>query len=305
MGILAVALVLIVIKKLYNWIQVKLVKPNFEGKTVWITGASSGIGEQLAKDFSRLGASLIISSRKAQDLEKVKSQCKDPSKVTVLPLDMSKTKEVIKQTEDFIKDLEKQNKKLDIVIENAGVSMRSEFKDYSFENHEYMTNLNYNGPVAHVKGLLDHFVRNKSGHIVLINSIAGLLSPGMRTSYVGSKHALRGFFDSLRAEVSEFNIKVSSIYPGYVQTNVSANALSGEAGQSFGKTDGNIQEGETIEKFAEQAILAIYKQKNDAVITKSIKHELGVYMRNVSFDLVHWLTRKNVQQQKDALKKAI
>lgn len=94
--------------------------------------------------------------------------------------------------------------------------MRSELKDYSFENHEYMTNLNYHGPVAHVKGLLNHLIENKSGHIVLVNSIAGLLAPGMRTSYVGSKHALRGFFDSLRAEIAEYNVKVTSIYPGYV-----------------------------------------------------------------------------------------
>lgn len=114
---------------------------------------------------------------------------------------MSKSLELMKSSSAFVKKLEEQGKKIDIVIENAGVSMRAEFRDSDYENHEYLTNLNYNGPVAHIKALLPHFLANKSGHIVAINSIAGLLAPAMRTSYCGSKHALRGFLDSLRTEV--------------------------------------------------------------------------------------------------------
>lgn len=96
-------------------------------------------------------------------LEKVQKACSDPSKVTLFPLDMSKTKEIMEKTQEFMKSLAAKNIKLDIVIENAGVSMRSEFKDTDYENHEYITNLNYNGPVAHVKAILPYFIENKSG----------------------------------------------------------------------------------------------------------------------------------------------
>ena len=157
----------------------------------------------MTKQFAQKGASLIISARNVKELERVKSECVDPSKITVFPLDMSKPYEVIEKSAEFIKKLEKEGKKLDIIVQNAGVSQRSSFLEYDFANHEYMTNLNYHGPVAHTKAVLEHLISNKSGQIVVVNSISGLLTPGYRTSYVGSKHALTGFFGSLRCEVRD------------------------------------------------------------------------------------------------------
>lgn len=160
----------------------------------------------------------------------MKSECSDPKRVTVLSLDMSRPQDIFEKTAQFLKNFEKDGKKLDIIVQNAGVSQRALFSDYDYANHEYMTTLNYHGPVALTKALLPHFTANKSGSIVIINSVAGLLTPGMRASYVGSKHALTGFFGSLRTEVRDDGINITQIYPGYVRTNVSANALTGGKG---------------------------------------------------------------------------
>ena len=106
-----------------------------------------------------------------------------------------------------------------------------------------MFNVNVHGPFTHIQTFLPHMINNKSGQIVGISSVAGKIAPAYRSSYAGSKHALVGILDSLRTEVYKENIKVTTILPGYVKTNISKNALAAEAGKSFGKTDTNIEKG--------------------------------------------------------------
>lgn len=108
--------------------------------------------------------------------------------------------------------------------------MRCKFLEYSYENHEYITDVNYHGPVSHTKAILPHMINNKSGHLIVISSVAALLSPGLRTSYSGSKAAVSAFYNSLRTEVRDHGISVTNVYPGYVSTNLSKNALVGEKG---------------------------------------------------------------------------
>lgn len=130
-----------------------------------------------------------------------------------------------------------------MVIENAGVSMRCLFKDYSFENHLNMFDINVHGPFRHIQCLLPHMIKNKGGIIVGVTSVAGKLGPSFRSSYAGSKHAFIGIMDSLRTEVHPYGIKVVNVMPGYVNTNLSKNALVGGPGEKLGYTDANIASG--------------------------------------------------------------
>lgn len=143
--------------------------------------------------------------------------------------------------------------------------------DTDFETHQYLTDLNYNGPVAHAKAFLPHLIKNKSGQIVIISSVAGKISSAMRSSYAGAKHAVIGFFDSVRSEVHEHNISVTSILPGYVQTNISKNAMTGPKGQTLGKTDANIASGLTVESFTEDSIFSIYTKEVEFCATSEFK----------------------------------
>lgn len=150
---------------------------------------------------------------------------------------------VEKLTQEILADLESKGKKLDMVVENAGVSMRCEFVNYSFQNHQAMFDVNVHGPYRHLQLIAPHMIKNKSGHIVGVSSLAGKLATAYRTSYAGSKHAFIGILDALRTELKPYNIRVSNIMPGYIKTNLSKNALAAGAGQKFGKTDTNIESG--------------------------------------------------------------
>lgn len=130
-----------------------------------------------------------------------------------------------------------------MVVENAGVSMRCEFANYSFSNHQALFDVNVHGPYRHLQLVVPHMIKNKGGHIVGISSQAGKLATAYRTSYAGSKHAFIGILDSLRTELKPYNIRVCNIMPGYIKTNLSKNALAGGAGEKFGKTDTNIENG--------------------------------------------------------------
>lgn len=103
-----------------------------------------------------------------------------------------------------------------------------------------MIAVNLNGPLKHLKLILPHMIKHKGGHVVGISSTAAKLGFALRTSYAASKHGIVGALDTIRAEVTRHNIHVSNLMPGYVKTNVSKNALSSAAGQTFGKVDANI-----------------------------------------------------------------
>ena len=121
--------------------------------------------------------------------------------------------------------------------------MRCEFVNYAFENHQALFDVNVHGPYRHMQIIVPHMIQQKSGHIVGISSQAGKLATAYRTSYAGSKHAFIGILDSLRTELHPYGIRVCNIMPGYIQTNISKNAMGAGAGEKFGKTDTNIESG--------------------------------------------------------------
>jgi short-subunit dehydrogenase len=197
----------------------------FANQTVWITGASSGIGEALAVAWSREGAKVILSARNVAELERVAQSC--PGSV-VLPLDLTDT--------DAVFAAAKQVGDVDILVHSGGVSQRSLAAETDLATDHAIMNVNYFGTVALTKAVLQSMLARKRGTIVPITSVIGYVGVPLRSAYAASKHALHGFFETLRAETAKDGIQITIVVPGYIRTNVSQNALRGD-GTSYGKTD--------------------------------------------------------------------
>ncbi len=234
---------------------------NFKDKVIWITGASSGIGEGLAYAFARRGARLILSSRNQHELEKVKNSCEPGTEILVLPLDVASF-DIIPET---AKKAIQHFGRIDLLINNAGISQRALIKETTFETEKKIIEVNYLGTVAVTKAVLPAMLEQQSGHIVTISSVMGKFGAPWRSAYSASKHALQGWFDSLRAEVAKDNIKVTIICPGYVRTNVTINALKGD-GSKNNRMAGRTDKGLSPEAFAKKAIRAIAREKEEAWI---------------------------------------
>lgn len=196
---------------------------NFNNKIVWITGASSGIGEALALVFAQQGAKLVLSARRREELERVAKSCGE-AKCMILPMDLADTVNVNQLTEQVIQKFGR----IDILVNNGGISQRALAKDSSIEIDRKIMEVNYFGQIALTKSVLPHMLKQKSGHIVVISSISGKFGFYLRSAYSASKHALHGFFDSLRLENEEDGIKVTIALPGKIQSNISLHALKGD-----------------------------------------------------------------------------
>ena len=246
---------------------------NFQNKVIWITGASSGIGRALALELSNLDALLILSARNEAALESVKKKCKNPSNVTVLPLDLEVHSSFNKITTTAIKLFGR----IDIIVNNGGISQRSLASETNISVDKKIMEVNYTGTVALTKTILPHFIENNKGQFVITTSMVGLIGTPLRSSYAASKHALHGFFDSLRAEVYDNNIEVTLICHGFVSTNISMNALTGD-GTSQQKMDTATANGISPKRFAKLMAKAIYNKKEEVYIA-GFKEKLGVYVK--------------------------
>ena len=246
---------------------------NFQNKVIWITGASSGIWRALALELSNLDALLILSARNEAALESVKKKCKNPSNVTVLPLDLEVHSSFNKITTTAIKLFGR----IDILLNNGGISQRSLASETNISVDKKIMEVNYTGTVALTKTILPHFIENNKGQFVITTSMVGLIGTPLRSSYAASKHALHGFFDSLRAEVYDNNIEVTLICPGFVSTNISMNALTGD-GTSQQKMDTATANGISPKRFAKLMAKAIYNKKEEVYIA-GFKEKLGVYVK--------------------------
>jgi short-subunit dehydrogenase len=244
----------------------------FKDKVVWITGASSGIGEAVTYAFAREGARVIISARRIEELERVKAGCPDASKVKVVPLDMSDYKSLDRKVRAEIEKLGR----IDVLFNNAGISQRALAKDTSLEVYEKIMDVNFMGSVAMTKAVLPFMIKQHSGHIVIVSSLTGKFSTALRTGYAASKHALHGFFDGLRTEVWNDNIKVSIICPGFVKTHVSENAIKGD-GVPQNKMDDAIAHGLEPDYVAGKILIGLKAGKEEIYIAG--KEMMGVYLK--------------------------
>ncbi len=229
---------------------------------IWITGASSGIGEALAKAFALEGAKLILSARRAEELERVKKTLHLPdSQVLILPLDLSDTSGIDELTEKVIATFGK----IDILVNNGGISQRSLTLDTPLEIDRKIMEINFFGTIAITKSVLPYMIRQKSGHIVVMSSIAGKFGFFFRSAYSASKHALHGYFEALRMEIFNDGVKVLLVCPGKIKTNISINAITGTGGK-HDKMDESQGKGLSAEECARQILNGIKNNKDELFI---------------------------------------
>ncbi len=232
-------------------------------KTIWITGASSGIGEALAKQLSGQSVNLILSARRATELERVKSSCNNPEQIKILTLDLA-APETHKDTVNTAIGLFGQ---VDVLINNGGISQRSLVKDTILDVDRKLMEVNYLGAVSLTKQLLPHMMERGRGHFVVVTSLTGRFGTPYRSGYAASKHALHGFYDSMRAELEDQGINVTIAAPGFVKTNVSINAFVGD-GTKANVMDEAQANGISAEDCARSIIKAMTRKKREVFIGK-------------------------------------
>ncbi len=244
----------------------------YHNKIIWITGASSGIGRALAIEFSRQGASLILSARNNEALIETRSLCADHKNVKLLTLDLQEIQTFEEKTKEAISLFDG----LDILINNGGVSQRGFANETPLVVDRKIFEINYFGTIGLTKAVLPYFIKNKKGQIAVTSSVVGKFGSPVRTAYAASKHALHGFFDSLRAELYDENIGVTIICPGPINTAISENALTA-SGDKQNKKDEAIAGGMNPEVLAKKYIKALKKNKREAWIGK--KEVFAIYVK--------------------------
>lgn len=259
---------------------------SFSNKIVWITGASSGIGKALAIELSHQNAKLILSSRKKDGLELVKKECKNSNDVKIISLDLEDYTNLQPKVDEAISCFGN----VDVLVNNGGISQRSLVKDTQISVDKRLMDINYLGTVALSKAILPYFIKNQKGQFVVTTSIVGKIGTPLRSSYAASKHALHGFFDSLRAENHQNNISVTLVCPGFVNTNVSKNALTGN-GSPQQTMDTATANGIKPERFAKLMAKAI-KNKKEEVYIAGAKEKLGVYAKRFYPKILSVMLRK-------------
>jgi len=230
-------------------------------KIVWITGASSGIGEALVYEHFKAGDKLIISGRNRDELFRVKGNCQNSFNVHVLPFDLSETEILAAKTDDAIRIFGA----IDLLINAGGISQRGLALATSLETEQQIMNTNFWGTVILSKAVLQLMIKNGNGQIVVISSLVGKFGTKLRSAYAASKHALHGYFDSLRSEIDNPNIHITIVCPGFIKTNVSVNALTAN-GSNHGTMDDAQANGMSAAECAKQIVVAVKAKKEEVYI---------------------------------------
>lgn len=249
---------------------------SLQGRVVWLTGASSGIGEALAYELARKRTKLILSARRKEELERVKGNCHPmaQAEIKLLPFDLAEAGNLQLITEAAIHLFGH----IDILINNGGISQRSLAKDTVVAVDRKIMEVDYFGTVSLTKYLLPHFLKRKGGQFVVVSSAMGLIGTPYRSGYAAAKHALHGFFDSLRAELwkESKNIHVTLVCPGWVHTNITLNAMTGD-GSRLNHMDETTHHGLDPKFFARKMVRAI-EQKKFEVYIGGFKEVSAIYL---------------------------
>ena len=255
--------------------------------SVWITGASSGIGEACAYRYAEEGARLVLTSSSVNRLEPVAARCRElgATEVSILPYDLTYLDGIEALTDKAWDAM----KGIDIVMLNAGISQRTNVEDTSMDMVRKIMEINYFAPVAIAKCLLPKMVGRGYGKIAVTTSIAGRFGFPLRCGYSSSKFALYGFFETLQAEYYEKGIRVTLVCPGRVQTNISRYALD-KGGKPHGVMDPGQAGGMTAEAAARVITRAIAKEKKEVLVGR--KELLMVYIKRFFPGLCATLARK-------------
>jgi dehydrogenase/reductase SDR family protein 7B len=237
------------------------VTTSIAGKVVWVTGATSGIGEALAYALAADGAKLVLSARRAEELRRVQAACARSQEHFVLPFDLLQPDTF----EPAVQAVLERFGQIDILVHCAGISQRGSVVDTQMQVDRHIMSLNYFAPVVLTKLVLPSMIARREGQIVAISSLLGKFGAPTRAAYSASKHAVVGFFDSLRAEVHKHGISVTVACPGFVRTNASFNALRAD-GTTHGKMDHDIRNGISSDVCARNILRAIKADKREVYI---------------------------------------
>ncbi len=232
-----------------------------KNKIVWITGASSGIGEALVYALNASGTKLIISSRNRDELFRVKQQCKNQIDVHVLSLDLEDSESLPKKATEALRIYGK----IDMLINSGGISQRAFALATDLITEQRLMNVNFWGTVILSKAVLPQMIKQNSGSIICVSSLLGKFGTRYRSAYSASKHALHGYFDSLRIEVDNPNIQILLACPGFIKTKVTINALVAD-GSAQGTMDDAQENGMSAQECAEKIIKAIEQKKDEVYI---------------------------------------
>ena len=219
----------------YAWIpSLAPPAPFWQGKRCLLTGASSGLGEALAHELTKRGATLVLCARRAERLEAVARACGGGSKV--LPMDVAAGDTVVEAKAS--EALELLGGRCDVLLCAAGVGQRTDAAATSAADHRAIMAANFEGPVALTRVLLPPMLARGAGSIAVVTSVQGRFGQPFRSSYAASKAAAIGYFDSLRAEVASRGLGVTVVSPGYIATDHASSALGGD-----GAADANANAG--------------------------------------------------------------
>lgn len=231
-------------------------------QTIWITGASSGVGEGMAKVFHREGAHLIISGRREVELERVRELCTGPGRVMVVPFDLTDAGQREAAAHRVLDEFER----IDVLVNNAGIGQRSLASETTLDVDRRIMEIDFFAPVALTKLVLPRMTAQRGGHLVVTSSVAGKHAVPYHTAYCAAKHALHGYFDTLRIEHLQDNIAVTLLVIAGVRSNVFEHALTGD-GSEYGASDWGKGTGMTAEACAERVVDAILNGEHEVVIS--------------------------------------
>ena len=268
----------------------------WKDKVIWITGASSGIGEAVALGFSRLGAKVVLSARNENELKRVANDCGNEN-CLVLPLDVTKQDSM----EAAVTRVKDSLGSIDLLFNNAGISQRSTALETDMETYRTIFEVDVFGQIALTKAVLPVMIEQSSGHIVVTASVAGKMGVPFRTGYCAAKHAVMGFFDALRSEVAHQGISVSTVVPGFIKTNISANAVAGD-GSKFGGADRDISGGMSAEACAQIIIDGLSKGKPEIPVGDGMEMH-ALWIKRFFPKLLNKLMVKQFKKRADAIGK--
>jgi short-subunit dehydrogenase len=231
-------------------------------KVAWVTGASSGIGEALARALVAEGWSVILSGRREDALRAVAGAV--GGETLILPFEATDYEAL----PGVVESATAWRGRIDLLVNNAGISQRSLGLDTGFEVYRRLMEVDFFAPLRLTQLVLPGMVERGSGAIVAISSLAGRIGSPLRTGYCAAKHALLGYFEALRAEVeTAYGVKVLSVMPGSVRTAVAANALLGD-GEVRGVSDANIDNGMDPAEVARLILEALKAGRRELIVAE-------------------------------------
>ena len=231
---------------------------NWKGKKVWIIGASSGIGQALSTAINEAGGFVILSSRKTEALISTQSQLPYPQESDLIALNLTDHHSI----EQAVAEYSQKHETIDVLIHSGGISQRSLALETTLASTEMILKSNFLGQIPITQFAVKKMQEQGSGKIIVISSFTGKWGFYLRSSYAASKHALHGYYDSLRMEIEAFGVDVHLVTPGFIATDISKNALDA-TGHATGEMDNNQQQGISPERCARQILQGIAQNKNE------------------------------------------